>query len=68
MTLPSPANNAYSDIEFILRARSFINIMKNRGIRIDPWGTPCFNVPQAEKIFLFELGDVTSTFSLLFLT
>ena len=42
--------------------------MKNRGTRIDPWGTPCFNVPQAEKNFLIELGDVTSTFCLLFLT
>ena len=50
MTLPSPANNNYSDIEFILRGRSFIYIMTNRGTRIDPWGTSCFNVPQAEKI------------------
>jgi len=51
MTLLSPANNVYSDIEFILRGRSFIYIMKNRGTRIDPWGTPCFNVPQEEKTF-----------------
>jgi len=68
MMLLLPANNTYSDIEFILRGRSFICIMKNRGTRIDPWGTPCFNVPQAEKNFLIELGDVTSTFCLLFLT
>jgi len=66
--LLSPANNAYSDIEFILRGRSFIYIMNNRDTRIDPWGTPCFHVLQAEKKFLIELGDVTSTLCLLFLT
>jgi len=54
MTQLSPANNAYSDIEFILRGRSFIYIMNKRGTRIDPWGTPCCNVPQAEKTFLVE--------------
>jgi len=51
MMLLSPANNNYSGIEFILRGRSFIYIMTNRDTRIDPWGTPCFNVPQAEKKF-----------------
>ena len=51
ITLISPANNTYSDIEFILRGRSFKYIMSNRGARIDPCGTPCFNVPQAEKNF-----------------
>jgi len=66
MTLLSPANYTDSDIEFIFRGRSFICIMNNRDIRIDRWGTPCFNVPQSEKIFLVELGDVTSTFCLLF--
>ena len=49
--LLSLANNTYSDIEFILRGRTFIYIMKNRGTRIDPWRTPCFNVTQAEKMF-----------------
>ena len=44
MTLLSPANNTYPDIEFILRGRLFIYlyiyiyiyIMSNRGARIDP--------------------------------
>jgi hypothetical protein len=49
MTLVSSANNIGSGIEFILSGRSFICIMNNRGPRIDPWGTPCFNVPQSEK-------------------
>ena len=43
-TLVSSANNTGSDIEFILTRRSFIYIVNNRGPRIDPWGTPCFNV------------------------
>jgi len=63
MTLLSPANNTYSDIEFIFRGRSFKYIMSNSGARIDPCGTPCFIVPQA-----VELGEVTSTFCLLFHT
>jgi len=49
MTLVSSANNTGSHTECILRGRSFIYIMKNRGPRIDPWGTPCFNVPQSQK-------------------
>jgi hypothetical protein len=67
MTL-SPANNTDSDIQFILRGRSSIYIMNNRDTRINPCGTPCFNVPQADKILLVQLGDVTSTVCLLFLT
>ena len=49
MTLVSSANDIGSDTEFILRGRSFIYIMNNRGPRIDPWGTPCFIVPQLER-------------------
>ena len=60
--LLSPANNTDSDIEFIFRGRSFICIMNNRDTRIDHWFIPCFNVPQSEKIFLVELGDVTSSY------
>jgi hypothetical protein len=67
MTLLSPKNNTVSDIGFILRGRSSMYIMTNRDTRIDPWGTPYFNVLQTEKKFLVHLGDVTSTFSLLFL-
>jgi hypothetical protein len=51
MTLVSSANNIGLDIEFIPRGRPFLYIMNNRGPRIDPWGTPCFSVPQSEKKF-----------------
>ena len=59
MTLVSSVNNIDSDTEFILMGRSFIYIMNNRGARIDPWGTPYFNVPHSEKKFLLVLGDFT---------
>jgi hypothetical protein len=38
MTLVSSANNILSDIEVILRGRSFIYIMNNTAPGIDPWG------------------------------
>ena len=62
MTLVSSENNIGSDIEFILRGRSFIYIMNNRGHRIGPWGTPCFNVPQLEKKFVVVLREFSLTF------
>jgi hypothetical protein len=68
MTLVSSANNTGSDTEFILRGRSFIYIMNNRGPRNYPWGTPYFNVPQSREKRKTEravLGDFTSTFYLL---
>jgi hypothetical protein len=49
MIIVSSANSIDSDIEFLLRGRSFIYVMNNRGPRIDPYGTPCFSVPQSEK-------------------
>ena len=49
MALVSSGNNISSDIEFIMRGRSFIYIMNNRFPRIDPWGTPCFSISQSEK-------------------
>jgi hypothetical protein len=57
--LLSPANKTYSDIEFILRGRSFIYIMNNETLELILGELPCFNVLQAEKKFLVELGDVT---------
>jgi hypothetical protein len=47
--LVSSANNTVSDTECVLWGRTFTNIMNNRGSRIDPWGTPCFSVPQSQK-------------------
>jgi len=44
MTPVTSVNNIGSDVEFILRERSFMYIMHNRVPRIDPWGNPCFNV------------------------
>jgi hypothetical protein len=49
MTLVSSANIDGSDIEFILRGRSFIYLMNNRSPRFDPRGTSCFSVAQSEK-------------------
>jgi hypothetical protein len=49
MRLVTTANNIGSGTEFILRGRSFTYIMNNRDPRIDPWGTPYFNVPQSGK-------------------
>jgi hypothetical protein len=40
-------------------------ILNNRGLRIDPLGTPCFNVPQSVKKLRDVLGDFTSTSCLL---
>jgi len=51
MTLVSSANNIGSDVEFILRGRSFIYTMNKRAPRIDTWETSCFSLPQAEKNF-----------------
>jgi hypothetical protein len=49
VTLVSSANNDGFDIEFILRGRSFIYLMNNRGPRFDPRGTSYFSIPQLEK-------------------
>jgi hypothetical protein len=65
MTLVSSENNIGFNIEFILRGRSFIYTMNNRGHRIGPWGTPCFNVSQLEKKILVVLGEFSLTFCLL---
>jgi hypothetical protein len=36
MTLWSSANNTVSGTEFILKGRSFVYIINNRGLKIDP--------------------------------
>jgi hypothetical protein len=51
MALVSSANKIGFAKKFILSGRSFIYIINSKGPRIDPWGTPCFNVPQSEKEF-----------------
>ena len=61
----SPANTTESDTDSIFRERSFIYIINKRGPKIDPWGTPCFNVIQSGKILLVSLSDFTSSFFLL---
>ena len=67
MTQLSAANNTNPDMEFILREGSMY-IKYYRDTRTDLWGTPRFNVLQAQKKFLVELGNVTSTFCFPFLT
>ena len=57
----SPANNTDSDTESILKERSCINIINNRGPTTDSWGNPCFNATQSEKILLVSLGDFASS-------
>ena len=51
MTLGLIANNINSDKDFILRGKSFVYIMTNKGHGIDPWGIPCFNVHNRKKYF-----------------
>jgi hypothetical protein len=51
MTLVSSAYIMGSVKVFIVGGRSFMYIMKSKGPTIDPWGTPCFTVPQFEKKF-----------------
>jgi len=63
ITLVSSANNTGSDTEYILGGGSFTYATNNRGPKIDPCGTACFNAHQLEKKVLTELGDVTSTLS-----
>jgi hypothetical protein len=51
MTLVSSADIMGSVKVFIVGGRSVMYIYKSKGPRIDPWGTPCFIVPQFEKKF-----------------
>ena len=48
ITLVSWANSIGSAREFICNGRSFIYTNNCRGPNMDPWGTPCFNIPQSE--------------------
>jgi hypothetical protein len=48
ITLVSSANKMSPGNVFIVGGRSFMYIMKSRGPKIDPWGTPHF----AENFFL----------------
>jgi hypothetical protein len=43
---------------------SFLYIMKNTGLRVEPWGTPCFIVPQSEKKLQASPDGFVSTFFL----
>ena len=63
MTLVVSAKKIGSDTKFILRGRSFICIINNRGPRTDLWRTSRFNVCQSERIFSAVLGGFTSTLS-----
>jgi hypothetical protein len=49
MALVSLANIVGFAKVFTVEGRSFMYIMKSKGTRIDPWGTPCFIVHQFEK-------------------
>jgi hypothetical protein len=55
-----------SDKLCIVGGRSFIYIMKTRGPKIDPWGTPCLIFPHFEEnfsndfilVFLFSIYQI----------
>jgi hypothetical protein len=47
-TTLSSANIVSIDEVFSIGGRSFIWIMKGKDPKIDPWGIPCFIVPQFE--------------------
>jgi hypothetical protein len=47
----SSTNNIVSAREFILNGKSFIKTKNSRGPKMDPWGTPCCNIPQSEIKF-----------------
>jgi hypothetical protein len=51
MTLVSSENIMGSVKVFIVGGRASMYIMKSKGPRIDPWGTPCFIVTQFERKF-----------------
>jgi hypothetical protein len=60
ITLVISANKMSSAKVFIVGDRSFIHIMKSKGPKFDPWGTPCFSV------FHFE-GNFSNDFISVFL-
>jgi hypothetical protein len=60
MTLLSLANIVGSDKDFIVEARSFMQVMK--GPKTDPCGTQYVTVPQLEKKFGAALEFLISTF------
>jgi hypothetical protein len=66
MTLVSSVNVVGSDQVLIVEGRSFMFIMKSKGPKIDPWGTPCVTVPHLEKTFGVALDGFISTFCFLF--
>jgi hypothetical protein len=51
ITLVSSANKIDSNKVFIVEGGSFIHIRKNKGPKIDPWGTTCFTIPHFEENF-----------------
>jgi hypothetical protein len=50
-----------SDKVFIVGGRSFIYIMKSKGLKIVSWGTACFNVPHFEENISLNIPKVRVT-------
>jgi hypothetical protein len=67
MTLGSLANVIGIGIGTVFSAgrRSFIQIRKSRGPKIDPRGTPCFIVPQFERMLWVKFDGFISVFCFL---
>jgi hypothetical protein len=51
-----------SDKVFILEGRSFMQVIKRKGPKIDPWGTPYVTVPQLKKKFGVALDGFIPVF------
>jgi hypothetical protein len=52
VTLASSAIVTGSNKAFVVGGRSFTYVMKSKGHRTDPWGTPYFIVPQFKRVML----------------
>jgi hypothetical protein len=66
MTLVSSTYIMGYDNICIVEGRSFMYVMKSKGPKIDPWGTPCVAVPQLEMKFGVALDGFISTSCFLF--
>jgi hypothetical protein len=65
MTLVSSANIKGIDEVFCIGGRPFIWIRKSKDSKLDPWGTPCFVLPQFEHVIRVKFDDYISVFCFL---
>jgi len=51
MLVPS-ANKIGTDLSFTNLGKSFINTRKSKGLKTEPWGTPCSILAQVDVVIL----------------